>query len=138
MVHGWKRPWMWSVWLLAVVVSLLPVLVSALPDAWRCVGFLSVCCFVGVAVVPLVPMVEESRERVHMILAMSGGVLTQVCVWVISPLWLLSWFVLEVFMSLLVLCNESRWSQWCAERLRGNGVLVLELVATATLYAALC
>ena len=124
-----KWQWVWSAWLVAVAFTLMPVLLEKLPDGVEFLGFLTTIGLVGAAVTPLV---QTETRKWHYILAIGAGVLSQVCVAVLSPWWLLLWFSM-----IGVLCVMLEWpNSKVAKVLQGNGVFIAESVCYATLIGS--
>ena len=88
MVYVFQWPWLWTLWLWAVVLLLTPMMIESVGDDWQFVAFLSTASLLFCGTMPL--FIKEQRMA-HYIFAVVGGVLSQVCVALISPWWLLAW-----------------------------------------------
>ena len=72
---GWR--WIWTIWLWTVVICVAPSLIEALSgSAFQFVGFLAIASLLFVGAIPLF---DADHIKWHNILAISGGILTQVC-----------------------------------------------------------
>lgn len=114
--------WAWTVWVAAVTMTACVPLLEVMPGEWQFLAFLTMACLVFVAFMPLV--VTDSR-RWHYILAIAGGILSQVCVAVVSPWWLLAWF-----MYIPLTAGLWRWAD-------GKSVFFMEVLAMTAVYGAL-
>lgn len=127
------RRWVWSAWLVAVSVLLMPQLLELLPDGTEFFGFLTVVCLMGAAITP---MVRKETRRLHTTLAVIAGVLSQVCVLIICPWWLLVWLV----MAILIAGAFAGFNDADGEvtpLFEGTGVLISETLCTISVYGAL-
>lgn len=130
MVYDLPRPWqwVWTVWLMAVTFTVASSLIEAMPDAWRFVAFLTVAALGFVAAMPLV---RHGRNTGHYVCAIAAAVLSQVCVLLTAPCWLLLWTAFPAVLA----------AMYCFPRatacLNGRGVFLLEVLCAATVYAAL-
>ena len=120
--------WAWTIWLWVVLVLLTPQLMTVLDYSYKVLGFLTVGCL---ALVGAMPLFEGTDRKWHYILAIAGGVLSQVCVAVICPWWLLLWLG---FAYLVVF--SSKEPERLPESLNGKGVFIAEAICMATVYGA--
>lgn len=125
---GWQ--WAWTIWLWAVLVLLTPQLITVLDDNYKVLGFLTIGCL---ALVAAMPLFEGTDRKWHYILAIIGGILSQVCVALICPWWLLLWFVMVYLCGRAYFDDEKSWPQ----TLNGKGVFVAEVICMMTLYGAI-
>ena len=72
------------------------------------------------------PLIRNNPNTAHSVLAIVAGVLSQLCVLIISPYWLLLWFSLIYFL----FAPLPKW-------LNGKGIFVLEVYCYTTLIAAI-
>lgn len=107
---------LWTLWMMTVAFSIAPPLIEALPDALRFVGFLTVLLLLFVAALPLV---ESATVEAHYAAAITAGILSQVCVVVICPWWLLA------------------WPLWLYSIYFKHGMLIAEVICFVTLAGAL-
>ena len=82
--------WLWSVWLWLVAITLPPSLIDAMGENWQFIGFLTIACLMFVGAMPLIP---GTHNKTHNVLGVIAGILSQVCVAIIYPWWLMAWFV---------------------------------------------
>ena len=129
MVYELKHKWVWSVWLCAVSLTLMPVLIDTLPDYVRFVGFLTICCLLGCCITPLI---RKELQGVHNMLAIMAGLLSQICVILICPWWMLAWTGMIAICGYVLLCAGE---EECA--IDGRGLLLAEGFCALTTYGCL-
>lgn len=118
-----RMRWAWSGWLIAVALTLMVPLMSALGDvAW--LGWLTVVCLIGAAVTPVF---NRDTRTMHHVCGIAAGVLSQVCVACICPWWLLVWPVWLLVFTWKT-CGVDSWK---------HAVLWMEMTAAAAVYGAL-
>ena len=88
--------YLWTVWIWAVSMLLMPSLMESLGSYWQFLGFLW-CA--SMAFCGALPLVKGEPNTAHNALGIAAGVLSQACVSILNPwclcVWLLlSWFVL--------------------------------------------
>lgn len=126
---GWQ--WAWTIWLWVVLVLLTPQLIESLDDSYKVFGFLTIGCL---ALVAAMPLFERTDRKWHYVLAIVGGILSQVCVALICPWWLLLWFVMVYLVGKSFAAFND--SENIPEVLSGKGVFVAEAICMATVYGA--
>ena len=83
--------WLWSAWLALVTVFLTPAFVSATATAYGLLAAgATIVCLAMVAAIPLMP---GYHNKWHNGIGIAAGVLSQVCVALISPWWLMAWLL---------------------------------------------
>jgi hypothetical protein len=88
----WK--WLWSIWLMAVSILTLVLMIEILDRKdVGILGFIPMVCLCSVAVWPLF---DSEHVKLHNGLAVLGGILSQLCVALINPYWLLLWLLMPV------------------------------------------
>ena len=115
------RQWVWSLWLAVVAFLMMPSLLAA--SEW--LGWLTVMCLLGTAVTPII---HEDTYKLHNILGILGGIFSQLCVLVTSPLWLLVWVAMGIF-AIVAYNNDGLIGKYV--------VLVAEILCAMSLYGAL-
>ena len=125
------KQWWWSVWLSAVAITVMVPLMVALGD-WAWLGWLTSVCLIGAAVTPVI---RSDTRRMHNICGVAAGILSQLCVVVLCPWWLMCWFVFVPLMagSMAAFNDSEDLPVVCA----GKGVLVAECICAVSLYGAL-
>lgn len=118
----------WIVWVWAVTSLLVPRLLDVMPETWKFVGFLTAGSLLFVGAMPLV---ANERNTAHYVLAVIAGVLSQVCVAIISPWWLAVW---TLFVGVAVAAYFFPDKTTC---FNGKGVMLLEIICWASLTGAL-
>ena len=126
-----RMRWLWSAWLVAVAMTVMVPLMTALDDAaW--LGWLTVVGLVGAAVTPIC---NGDTHLLHDVFGVSAGVLSQVCVAVLCPWWLLVWALwLPLLAGAMAALNDAK-DPPCL--FGGHGVLAAELTCAVTLYGSL-
>ena len=125
------KQWWWSVWLSAVAFTVMVPLMVALGDStW--LGLLTSVCLIGAAVTPVI---RKDTRRLHNICGVAAGVLSQFCVMVLCPWWLLCWFIyVPLIAGSMAAFNDSEEMPVVCD---GKGVLVSECICAISLYGAL-
>ena len=123
--HGWR--YLWTAWLWAVSMLLVPSLMESLGSYWQFLGFLW-CA--SMAFCGALPLIKGQANTIHNALGIAAGVLSQACVLVLCPWWLATWVILLVF----VLSDKFRdlTSMWY-----GKSCLVSESICYISLVGAI-
>jgi len=126
-----KWQWVWTLWLWAVSLLMCIPLIDALPETWKFLGFLTLAClgFVGA-----MPIIYKEHKKAHDILGVSAGILSQVCVFILSPWWLLVWFLWPFLMGSTIVQQKGGDMR---ELFKGKGVFVAEVICMITLAVAM-
>lgn len=126
-----KWQWVWTLWLWAVSLLMCIPLIDVLPETWKFLGFLTLAClgFVGA-----MPIIYKEHKKAHDILGVLAGILSQVCVFIISPWWLLVWFLWPFLMGSTIVQPEGGDMR---ELFKGKGVFVAEVICMITLAGAM-
>jgi hypothetical protein len=127
-----RMRWAWSGWLVAVAMTLMVPLMSALGDvAW--LGWLTVVCLLGAAVTPVI---NRDTRTMHNICGVAAGLLSQVCVACLCPWWLACWMVfIPLVAGSMGAYNDSEDVPPAV--CDGKGVLVAECICAISLYGAM-
>ena len=93
MVHDLSKPWrwVWSVWLATITVLISPALTAAMPHEWY--GIAGHICIVLLAMTAAIPLLSGEHNKAHNVCGISAGIMSQVCVMIICPYWLLTWIL---------------------------------------------
>ena len=124
--------WLWTLWLMVVgVMTFAPAIDILDPIGY---GYLGFAPMVTIGFVAVWPLFDVEHRTHHNVLGIMSGILSQVCVALIGPWWLLCWLLMAGVMA------------WCAMhggrgRVRtlfsdGCGVLVSEMICWASVNAA--
>lgn len=126
-----RMRWAWSGWLIAVALTLMVPLMSALGDvAW--LGWLTVVCLIGAAVTPVF---RQDTRTMHYVCGIAAGVMSQACVALIEYEWLLVWLVwIPLIAGTMGALNDS---DEMPRVLGGYGVIVAEVMCAVSLYGCL-
>ena len=127
------QQWLWTLWLWAASLLVCIPLIDALPDAWRFLSFLTLAYlgFTGA-----MPIIYEQQRTAHNILGTSAGILSQLCVAIISPWWLLLWLLFAGMVAARAFPDVA----WCDRLTRytlGKEVFVAEAICALAVYGAL-
>lgn len=122
-----KWQWVWTVWLWAISLLMCIPLIDVLPETWKFLGFLTLAClgFVGA-----MPIIYKEHKKAHDILGVSAGILSQICVFIISPWWMLAWFLWPFLMGSTIVQPEGGDMR---ELFKEKGVFVAEMICMITL-----
>lgn len=128
-VGRWR--WLWSAWLALVTLLVAPALTAALTAAWW-TSLLSDATIICLAMTAAMPLLPGYRNRLHNALGIASGVLSQVCVAVVCPWWLLLWLLMAAVAvdAWFVHPSLPRWYDH-------KGVLLAECICAATVYGSL-
>lgn len=127
LVYDMKKKWVWSLWLLVTGLLALPKLLDSLPDMWKFFGFLMFIALVGTDLTPL--YIKDDR-KIHNAFCIVLGVLSQVCVAILSPYWLPLWVLFLPLMGMSLLGGCPKW-------LEGKGLFVIEMICMLTFYGSM-
>jgi hypothetical protein len=115
---------LWTLFIWSVAFGTVPALLDAMEGSiFQFVGFLFIA---SLAFIGAMPLIRNNPNTAHSVLAIVAGVLSQLCVLIISPYWLLLWFSLIYFL----FAPLPKW-------LNGKGIFVLEVYCYTTLIAAI-
>lgn len=130
--RGWQ--WLWIVWMWAVSLLTCIPLIEVLPDDVKVLGFATLAYLMLCGAMPISD--KAVSRRAHNVFGILGGVLSQVCVAILTPCWLLAWiaFVAVYGYDLLPSQNgriyPSRWYD-------GKGVFLAEMICAVTACGSL-
>lgn len=118
--------WIWIVWMWAVSLTLAPSLIE------KCglVGFLTIGCLIFCGAMPLV---KDEPNKMHNVFGIAAGILSQVCVAIINPWWLLLWIVLLPFIFGAMASFDDTEEPVVAD---GKGVMISECIAFTALITS--
>ena len=127
-----RMRWAWSGWLIAVALTLMVPLMGELGDVgW--LGWLTVVCLIGAGVTPIV---NQETRTVHNLCGIAAGVLSQVCVALVCPYWLLVWTIWLPFLAgAMAAMNDSEEKPTL---LNGKAVLFAELTCALNVWGVGC
>lgn len=122
---SWR--YVWTVWIWCIALMIGPSLIEAMPERCQFVAFFTMAClsFCGA-----MPLIRGDRNTAHNIFGMSAGVLSQVCVAIISLWWLLSWCM---FLPILIDFYVNRVNRWYS----GKEVFLAECVCYVSMVGSL-
>lgn len=83
--------WVWTVWIWLVAITLSVPMIEALPAVAEVAGFF---LFVSLGFVGAMPLVYKEQNLWHNIFGIAAGVISQVCVAIINPWWLMVWVLM--------------------------------------------
>lgn len=86
--------YLWTVWIWAVAMLLVPALMEKLGSYWQFLGFLFAACILFCGAIPLV---KHEKNTAHNITGTASGVFSQACVLLLCPWWFAAWLILLFF-----------------------------------------
>lgn len=128
-----KQQWVWSFWLAMSSTLLLPRIFSIVPDNGKFVGFLMLVALIGVAVTPII---QQETRNWHNVLGWAAGGLSQACVGIVNPAWLILWVVLGIII-VFYQCAFAKSDDEIASMFGKCGIFILEVMCAFTLYMSL-
>ena len=127
---GWR--WLWTLWLWVVALTLAPPLMEAMLDSWR---FIAALMLATLAFTAAMPLFDQENKKRHYCFAIASGFLSQLCVLILNPWWLLSWLpMLALVISSFAAHNDE---DGIPKVWNGKGVFLSEVACVLLLYAAL-
>ena len=127
LVYTCRWRWSWTMWLWAVALTLAAPLIESLHERHAYAGFLTAASLLMVGAMPLSG--TDSRT-VHNAVGVLAGVLSQLCVLLLSPLWLLWWSLMAA--AFVAWHDDTR-----IPMLAGKAVFLAEAVCALSLYGSL-
>ena len=122
---GWR--WLWTIWLWSVVICAAPSLIEALSGSSFPIASL---LFIGA-----LPLFDTDHLKWHNILAIAGGIGSQVCTILICPWWMLLWVIMIVLMGgAFCAFNDNKG---CYRFIDGKGIFITEILCSTTVIAAI-
>ena len=132
LVYIFKHKWLWTVWLwLVTLLTLIPAIEILSRIGMEFLGFGTLACLVFCGAMPLF---DKEHVRWHWITGTSGCILSQLCVLMISPWWLLSW-LLMLLISMCCIAGYNDTDDECV--FQGKGVLLAECICYLALMGAM-
>lgn len=132
-----KWQWTWIVWMWVVAITTCIPLISVLGDGLDVLGFVTLACLVWCGGMPIS---NKDVTLPHCVAGIGAGIVSQVCVAVICPWWLLAWIVMAgiigvvaFFKSAFALINDS---EEVPVILDGKGVLLAEIICYVTMIGS--
>ena len=121
---GWR--WLWTLWIWAVgALTMIPMIEALDGKDLGIVGFVTL---VLVYLVGAWPLFDEGHRTLHNVLGVSAGILSQLCVILVSPLCMLSWSLFALIMAVgYVFPNVTRWCD-------GKVVFISEMLCLVPLW----
>lgn len=129
-VFDMKHPWLWSVWLWAVTITLAPSLLEAMPENWQALAFLTLAFLMFTGVLPLI---DKEHRRWHYVCGFLAGLFSQACVWKICPWFLLLWIVMLVYIVAGIAASNDKKED---SPFDGKGVIIAELIAMVAVFGS--
>lgn len=87
---GWQ--WLWTIWLWVVsLLTCIPAIEALSPQGLEAFGFFTLVCF---GLVGAMPLFLKEQIRWHYVLAIVGGILSQVCVLLVCHYFLILWMLM--------------------------------------------
>lgn len=136
LVYELPRPWqwLWIVWIWSVSLLACIPLIEVLPDDVKVLGFATIVCLMLCGAMPISD--SHVNRRAHNVFGILGGILSQACVLLQCPLYLLAWLLFAAVCACDALPSQngriypSRWYD-------GKGVLLAEMICAVTVFGSL-
>ena len=136
LVYSLKKQhrWLWSVWIWSMAFTAGIPMIDALGGTWwlGLTGFVTTGCL---GVVGAMPLIAGKANFPQYLLAIFGGILSQICVILINPWALLVWVLF--FLLINVAVTERPWAEKIRKSIEGKGTLIVEAFCALAVYAAL-
>ena len=127
---GWR--WLWTVWLWAVaLLTLIPAIEILSRVDMEALGFGTLACLMFCGSMPLF---DRDNLKWHWITGIAGCILSQLCVAIISPWWLVAWALWTFLMGSTVIQPSDGDMR---KLFKGKGVFVAEMICFITVIGAL-
>lgn len=122
--------WFWIVWLWASTFTLIPALFETMPEEWGVIAyaFATSMLFVGA-----MPLIKDSANRMHYVLAVSGGIFSQLCVVIIYPQWLTAWLLFPFLLGSIYIQPQG----WLAKAVANKGVFIAECICYVSVVGSI-
>lgn len=131
-----KLQWLWTLWIWAITVTLAPPLMEATEG--NTLQFLAFFLVASLGLCGAIPLVAGEKNRAHYTLAAIAGILSQLCVIIINPWWLLVWGAWWIPLSFCIIFFDKKpWWSKIEDVIEGKGMMLVELTAMATVYGCL-
>ena len=118
--------WLWTLWIWAVGALAMIPMIEALDG--KDLGIVGLVTLVLVYLVGAWPLFDEGHRTLHNVLGVSAGILSQLCVILVSPLCMLSWSLFALIMAVgYVFPNVVRWCD-------GKVVFISEMLCLVPLW----
>ena len=122
--------WTWGAWLWAVTFLVgIPTVDILAKEGAEGAAFAMMASLVFTGCIPLF---DKDNRRAHYILAVCGGVMSQVCTLLICPQWLWMWLLMVV----IPMADRMWWHQSVPVWMWRKGVLFAEAICYSTLTGA--
>lgn len=129
-----KQQWLWTLWIWSMAFTAGIPMIDALGGTWwlGLTGFVTTGCL---GVVGAMPLIAGKANFTHYLLAIFGGVLSQICVILINYRALLVWLLF--FLLINVAVTERPWAEKIHKSIEGKGTLVVEAFCALAVYMSL-
>lgn len=136
LVYELPRPWqwLWIVWIWSVSLLACIPLIEVLPDDVKVLGFATIVCLMLCGAMPISD--SHVNRRAHNVFGILGGILSQACVLLQCPLYLLAWLLFSAVYACDALPSQNgriyplRWYD-------GKGVFLAEMICAVTVFGSL-
>ena len=89
-----SKQWIWTIYIWTIACTVGPYMIQALNENVEGLGFATMA---SLAFCGAMPLIKNDKNTLHNIFGVSAGILSQICVALINPMWLLVWIVMIVF-----------------------------------------
>lgn len=126
---GWQ--WVWGVWLWAVAFLTSIPAIEVLDK--KGFGGIAFCMLVALVFTGAIPLYDKNAQRAHYIFAISAGIISQICVLIVNPWWLLLWLLIII----IPFVDRMWWHPSVPVWMWKKGTFVAEGICYITLTGAL-
>ena len=130
-----KQQWLWTLWIWAITVTLAPPLMEATEG--NTLQFLAAFFVASLGFCGAIPLVAGEKNRAHYALAAIAGILSQLCVIIINPWWLMVWAWWIPLSFCIVFFDKKPWLSKIEDMIEGKGMMLVELTAMISTYACI-
>lgn len=125
-----QEQWLWTLWIWAITLLLAPTLFDTIGEDF---GAVAHCFATSMMFVGAMPLIRNETNKAHNALGIAAGIFSQVCVVIINPWWLMTWFVLLI----IPFCDRKWYVPGLPMWMIRSRIFIVESVCTIPLYGAL-
>ena len=120
------KQWIWTIYIWIIACTVGPYMIQALDENVEGLGFATMA---SLAFCGAMPLIKKDKNTLHNIFGVSAGVLSQICVALINPMWLLVWIVMLILFIVHLIKPNKILSKY--------SVFISECLCAASMYGSL-
>ena len=120
------KQWIWILYIWTIAFTIGPYIIESLDENFKVLGFLMIA---SLAFCGAMPLVEDSENIAHNVFGICAGILSQICVALINPMWLLVWIVMLILFIVHLIKPNKILSKY--------SVFISECLCAASMYGSL-